>query len=354
MRVCAASIWPVVRCRGGRGEACHVRSSRPVSSRKTSSRLRRSTASSRARTPWPAHHAVSVASSCGVTSPDDQVAARALFAGLRADRQGVEQRRQPQSGLRAEADLALGAPAGQFGWRARGHEPADVDHCHDVGELLGLVQEMRGKHDADAVGAQLPDQLPGPPPGLRIHPRRRLVQEDQLGTSDQGEGQRQALPLPAGQSLDLRAGNVGQADPIEQLRRVVWMRRIGREQLEQLDRPGRRITADAVLQHHADPRTQLASVPDRVETENPHGSAVRSPESLADLDRRRLAGAVRAEQREHLAAPHGEREPVDRTPPGVRLHQPVDHDGSFGHRPSLRTARAARGHLTRTALASVA
>ena len=47
------------------------------------------------------------------------------------------------------------------------------------------------------AGAQLPDQVPGGVPGLRIHARRGLVQEDQLRAADDGRGQGQPLLLAA-------------------------------------------------------------------------------------------------------------------------------------------------------------
>ena len=59
-----------------------------------------------------------------------------------------------------------------------------------------------------------------------------------------------------------------------------------------------------------------------------HGrpAAVRRPEALEDLDGRRLAGAVRPEQPEHLAAGHLEVDPVDGLDLAVALDQALDPD----------------------------
>ena len=56
---------------------------------------------------------------------------------------------------------------------------------------------------------------------------------------------------------------------------------------------------------------KLAAAPLRVLAEHAHVAAVARPVALEDLDGRRLAGAVRAEEREHLAGLDGEREPVE-------------------------------------------
>ena len=101
------------------------------------------------------------------------------------------------------------------------------------------------------------------------------------------------------------------------------MGRVGRQQLQHLQRAGARVAA-AGLQHHADPGPQGARVADRVEPEHAHLTRVRPPESLADLDRRGLAGAVRPEQRRHRAGRDLEREPVDSVQRAVGLDQSRD------------------------------
>ena len=43
---------------------------------------------------------------------------------------------------------------------ALGDHPAAVDHRDPVGELVGLLQVLRGEQDGDAAGDQLPDHVP--------------------------------------------------------------------------------------------------------------------------------------------------------------------------------------------------
>ena len=59
-------------------------------------------------------------------------------------------------------------------------------------------------------------------------------------------------------------------------------------------------------------------------------AAVGRSQALEDLDRRRLAGAVRAEQAEDLAGRDVEVDPVDRPDVAVLLDQTADPDDRVG------------------------
>ncbi|GAA1843969.1 hypothetical protein GCM10009736_07310 [Actinomadura bangladeshensis] len=59
----------------------------------------------------------------------------------------------------------------------------------------------------------------------------------------------------------------------------------------------------AVLEHDADPWADLAPFPVRVVPEDSHRARVDGPVPLQGFEGGRLAGAVRAEQREQLARP---------------------------------------------------
>ena len=65
----------------------------------------------------------------------------------------------------------------------------------------------------------------------------------------------------------------------------------------------------------------------RIEPEHPHRARLRGAETLADLDRRRLAGPVGAQQREDRPALDRHRDPVDRASPAVHLDEVADLDG---------------------------
>ena len=93
---------------------------------------------------------------------------------------------------------------------------------------------------------------------------------------------------------------VAQPDEVEHRLGCLGGLVVRREQPEQLERPQPGIQA-AGLQHHADLRAELPAVAHRVEAEHAHRAGVGPAVALEDLDRRRLARAVGAEQAEHLA-----------------------------------------------------
>src|SRR5207302_1357806 len=65
----------------------------------------------------------------------------------------------------------------------------------------------------------------------------------------------------------------------------------------------------------------------------------RVPKALEDFDRRRLARAVRAEQGEHGALLHVERDPVDGLDVRIMLLQIVDVDDRLSHEKASSRAR---------------
>ena len=164
-----------------------------------------------------------------------------------------------------------------------------------------------------------------------IHAGRRLVEDHDLGPADQGQRQPEPLPLPAGQTPVARPGDGGQADQLEQL---VGVARVGVEAAvlaERLARPGARVDA-AVLEHQPDASTQGRPTGCRIGPQHASGAAVGASIALDDLDRRRLAGAVRSEQRDQLAAADRQRDAVEDRARAVALDQPVDDD----HRVAVR------------------
>jgi len=91
------------------------------------------------------------------------------------------------------------------------------------------------------------------------------------------------------------------------------------------------------LQHHADPCAPPFVTLGRVDAEHADLARRAHPEALQDLHRGGLAGAVRPQQRDHLAAAHGEVDPREHVPGSVAHAQAtnVDH----------RVRRAVRSEL---------
>ena len=93
----------------------------------------------------------------------------------------------------APADLGRGAEG----------DDAPVDHHGDaVGQRLGLVHEVGGEEDRLAQRAEVLDRRPRLAAGRRVEAGGRLVEEEQVGVADEGEGEVQAAPLAAREQLD--------------------------------------------------------------------------------------------------------------------------------------------------------
>ncbi len=80
------------------------------------------------------------------------------------------------------------------------------------------------------------------------------------------------------------------------------------------------------LEADADPRLERRGVLADIDAEHGGRPAVRDAQALEDLDRRRLAGAVRPEQAEHLAGGDVEVDPVDGEDLAVALDQAANVD----------------------------
>ena len=93
----------------------------------------------------------------------------------------------------------------------------------------------------------------------------------------------------------------------------------------------------AALQHDPDPLAVAATAVLGVHVEDMDLAARTSPVAFQDLDRRRLARAVRPEQGEDLALTHLETQPIDSAERSV-LHAEIAHRNR-GHTglPGLRT-----------------
>ena len=81
------------------------------------------------------------------------------------------------------------------------------------------------------------------------------------------------------------------------------------------------------LELNAEPLAQLALVPVPAQSEQLDLAGIRRQQPFADLDRRRLAGAVRAEQTEAFAGGDDEVEPVDGAHVAVGLAQIANEEG---------------------------
>ena len=180
-------------------DAVIERSSLPVSSRKTSSRVCRSTEMPSGITPCWAHQEVTVASSCGSTLPVTRYAPGVSSAAVQSAGSALSSEPTSRPGRPVKRRVFSAPPRHSSSGVPWAMTRPRVDDRDVVGELLGLVHEVGGEDDRDAVRAQVPDELPGGPAGLRVEAGGRLVQEDQLGAADDGHRQGEPLLLAAGE-----------------------------------------------------------------------------------------------------------------------------------------------------------
>src|SRR5947209_6286964 len=218
----------------------------------------------------------------------------------------------------------------QLARRALGEDAPALDDRHAVGELLGLVEVVRGQHHGLAQLAQRADRLPGVAPRDGVEAGGGLVEEDQLRVADEREPEVQAPHLAA---RELARGGVLlalQADERDDLVGVARVRIQRREVHERLSHAD--VAVDAgLLQDDPDALAQRPCPAGRVEAQDAHLPAGAVAIALEDLHRRRLAGAVGAEQAEDLAAADLEGDPAHGLDAVVGLPQVVDLDGGRGH-----------------------
>ena len=317
------------RAPGVKVEGRHRISSRPVSSRKTSSRVRWPRASDSGRTSFSSHQCETTAQAGGVGRPGDH------------DGHGVEQRHVDELAQRLlqrlggvggerpghhQPDRRRAATPGELERRTAGDEAAVVDDVDVVCEALGLVHVVRGQHDRHAGGAQLLEELPRRAARGRVHAGRRLVDEDDLGPADDGHRQGEALLLAAGEPAVGRAAALAEPQPVGEGLDVERMGVQPRDVAQHLVgvHPAPRA---AVLEHHTDAGEQRTAVTDGVEPEHPDRARVWGAVALGGLQGRGLTGTVGAEDGGDRRRLHGQRQVVDGDLVAVAHHQVLDGDG---------------------------
>jgi hypothetical protein len=163
-----------------------------------------------------------------------------------------------------------------------------------------------------------------------------LVQEEQFRIAGQRNRDVQATLLAAGQPHDPAVALAGEPDDVDHLVDRTRMRVAARVHRDRLGHgqvaidPGR-------LEHDPDPRLELGAVTARVEAQHGDLAAVPAPVALEDLDRCRLAGTVRPEQREDLAERYVEVDARDGVHAAVGLDESAySHRIAAGHIASSR------------------
>ena len=128
-------------------------------------------------------------------------------SGRRLERGGVGE---------AQPDMRAGDPPFELGRGAVGDDAAPVEHGDPAGELVGLLQVLRGQEDRDALGDQIADELPHDVAAARVQAGGGLVEEDQPRPSHQGHRDIEAALHAAGVGSRGLPRRLGEVEPIQQ------------------------------------------------------------------------------------------------------------------------------------------
>ena len=277
----------------------------------------------------------------------------------------VEQVRPHQVG-----DVRRPGRSGEFAHRTPLGDRAALEHHHTVGQRVGVHRVVR-----DDQARRRPATRRVEPrwqiathgrPRRRIERSERLVEHDHVGLPDDRPADRHALRLPAGEFGGRAIGDVDDAELFERGERP----RVGLASTEtarakaegDIVASGQVIEQRVVLEHRSDPplagghhHTRARIVP-RASVE--HDRTIRYREQPDDRpEHRRLAGTVRPDQRDRLAALHAKVAGDAQLADGEDDVDPQRHAPDLATAPTHRPrspARTAKEIATNTRLTSTA
>ena len=245
--------------------------------------------------------------------------------------------------------IESGAPVArlQLVHRPVGHDLPRVEHGDAAGQRLGLFEVLRGEEDRGALRAQRPDLLPQRPAALRVKPCGRLVQEQRRGAAEQGGGDVQPPLHAAGIGADLPVRGVREREALEQvvgLRARVAPRHAPQTRRQQQVLATRHAGVEGGLLHRrADAAADRGGIVGHGQAEHGRVPRRRRCQRREDAHRRGLAGAVAAEQAEHLATSDLQIDAVERLHRSIALGELADLDGTVGERNVVHVDKTAPG-----------
>ena len=183
---------------------------------------------------------------------------------------------------------------------SRGDHAAVVDDRDVLADVLDELELMAREEHRRAAGRLAAEHLGERAHGERIEPGEGLVEHEQLGLVQQRRRELGALLVAVRELLDLRAGAIGETEPLEPRGRRRACRAAaetvqGAEVGELLAERHPRVEA-ALLRHVAEPQP-LGQTDRPPAPEHLTGVQLDQPEDGAH--RRRLSRAVRAQEAEH-------------------------------------------------------
>src|SRR5207244_2055385 len=196
-------------------------------------------------------------------------------------------------------------------------DDAPLVEQHDtVRECLRFVEIVCREQDRAVVGGEPTDRFPETSSCAGVEACARLVEEDELGITGEGERDRETAPLAARESAGLTLGNRRQPEPVEHAACCQRPLEVCADELDDLSYT-QCVWEIRLLRS----RTATAARLDAAWVEPEHAShaAVGPAEPEHESNRGRLAGPVGAEQGQDLAAPQSEIDAAQRGAVSIRL-----------------------------------
>src|SRR5512134_2649230 len=225
----------------------------------------------------------------------------------------------------------------QLGRRSQRDPLSVVDDGHPVAEPVRFFHVVGRQKNRTPQRTVAEDRIPDVKPRLRVEPRRRLVEDQELRVPHEGACQGQPLPLAPGELARPCPGFFLEPH-FRDHRSYVPSSRV--EAPEERNHFGdlQPFGEPRFLERDPEPGPQHLVVLPPPAAENADLPRRRSEQPGENLDGRGFTGAVGAEERETLSGTHREVQPVDRCHPVVSLDEARNGDGG-NHRPGWRAIR---------------
>ena len=204
-----------------------------------------------------------------------------------------------------QQDVPAGDPSLQLGRRTDGHDAVLVEHRDPIGELVGLVQVLRGEEDGDSVGDQAAHDLPHHVTTARVEAGRRLVEEDDPRIADQCHGEIESSAHAARVGRRRLFRRVDELEALQQFGNSApaliapEVSQLGHQR--QVLPAGEQVVDGRELTGHPDHRAHAVRVAGEVEPADECVAPVGLDQGRQDLHHRRLSCAVGAEEGEDRA-----------------------------------------------------
>ena len=219
-----------------------------------------------------------------------------------------------------------------------------LQNPHPVTNQLHLAQQMRVQKNRLALVLELMQQIANFPPAHRVHAVGRLVEEDHFGIVEDRLSDAEPLFHALGISANLVVHAALEADQLQHFVNAplaVAARHVEQSAVEIEQAVAGVVIGESVVLREVADATTNGCRPDRL-TQQRCFAVGALGDAEQNLDHRRLAGSVLAEQAENFALLDAERHSLERFDPAVVLGQVVRLDNGSRNMPAGPAGRGRR------------